>query len=71
MWALAIALFVFLILNYIYWKVSHGYAEKGFGKKTFNKWGTRTYYWQVGLLLSGAITVAIIFLLKWANVLTF
>jgi hypothetical protein len=33
--------------------------------------GARTYYWHFILMISGAVTSLIIFLLKWGNLLTF
>jgi hypothetical protein len=51
--------------------LTNGYAEKEYGKKMFKQWGTRTFYWTGALFVSGGVTVLIIFLLKWLNVLTF
>lgn len=68
---LFMALIMFVALNLLYWKVTHRYVEKEHGKATVNKWGTRMYYWQVGLLYSGALTVFIIYLLKWTGVISF
>ena len=68
---LVIALLIFIGINFLYWKVTHNYGEREYGKKAFNKWGTRMYYWQVGLLYSGALTVFIIYILKWAGVISF
>jgi hypothetical protein len=70
-WVILIAIPVFLIITFVYWKITRGYAEKEYGKKTFKQWGTRTFYWQGALLVSSGVTILIIFLLKWVNVLTF
>ncbi len=70
-WIILIAISLFIIITFLYWKVTRGYAEKEYGKKMFKQWGTRTFYWQGALFFSGGITVLIIFLLKWSNVMTF
>ena len=70
-WILLIAISIFLIVTFLYWILTSGYAEKAYGKKMWKQWGTRTFYWHGALFISGGITVMIIFILKWANVLTF
>jgi hypothetical protein len=69
-WIIVISLFI--IITFLYWKISNGYFKKEvYGKKVFEQWGTRFFYWQGVLFVSGGITVLMIFLLKWINVLTF
>ena len=69
-WLIAIS--VFLIITFLYWKVTNGYFKKEvFGKKNFKQWGPRTFYWQGSILVSGGLTILIMYLLKWGNVLTF
>ena len=70
-WTLLIAASLFLTLIFFYWKVTRRYAEKEYGVKMFKQWGTRTFYWQGALFLSGGATVLIIFLLKQSDVLPF
>jgi len=70
-WIILIAISLFLLITFLYWKLTNGYAEKEYGKKMFKQWGTRTFYWTGALFVSGGVTVLIIFLLKWLNVLTF
>ena len=70
-WIILIVISLFLIITFIYWKLTNAYAEKEYGKKMFKQWGTRTFYWTSALMVSGAITVFMIYLLKWGNVLTF
>jgi len=70
-WIILIAISLFLIVTFLYWKLTNGYAEKEYGKKMFKQWGTRTSYWTGALFFSGGITVFLIYLLKWGNVLTF
>lgn len=68
-WILTISLFV--VITFFYWKLTRGYVERVSGKKMSKQWGTRTYYWHTALLVSGGITVMIVYLLKWAKVLIF
>jgi hypothetical protein len=69
-WIIAISFF--LIITFLYWKITNGYFKKEvYGKKMFKQWGARTFYWQGAILVSGGLTIIIMFLLKWENVLTF
>lgn len=68
-WVLAIALF--LIITFLFWRITNGHFKKEYGNKMWKLWGTRTFYWQGAILLSSGLTILIIFLLKWTNVLTF
>jgi len=70
-WIILIAISLFLIITFLYWKLTNSYAEKEYGKKMFKQWGTKTFYWTGALFISGGITVFVIYLLKWGNVLTF
>ncbi|WP_282148007.1 hypothetical protein [Algibacter lectus] len=66
---LAISLFV--VITFLYWRLTRAYAEKEYGNNMWKQWGTRTFYWQGALYFSGGLTVALIFVLKSASVLTF
>ena len=69
-WIIAISLF--LIITFLYWKITSGYFEKKvYGEKMFKKWGTKAFYWQGAILISGGLTTLTMFLLKWGNLLTF
>ena len=68
---IGITILIFLIITFIYWKLTRGYAKKEYGKKMWIQWGTRTFYWTGALMISGGLTVLIIFLLNSANILTF
>ncbi|EDM43359.1 hypothetical protein SCB49_01352 [unidentified eubacterium SCB49] len=68
-WMLLIVISLFAIITFVYWKLTHDYAEKQYGKKLFKQWGARTFYWTGALFISGAITVSVIYLLKIGNVL--
>ncbi|TXG37283.1 hypothetical protein [Seonamhaeicola maritimus] len=70
-WIVLMAIALFCIITYLYWKLTNGYAKKLYGKKMYEHWGSRMYYWSSVLLASGAITVMVIYLLKWGNILTF
>ena len=66
-----IAILLFLIVTFLIWKFTKEYVKNVYGKKMFKQWGTRAIYWHGALFVSGGLTVLIIFLLKWTNVLTF
>ncbi|MFD1096140.1 hypothetical protein [Salegentibacter chungangensis] len=66
-----IAVSVFLMSFFIYWKVMRYYSKKELGEKMYNQWNARLYFWQGAIFTSTGITFLIMFLLKWANVLTF
>ena len=70
-WLVLIAISLFLIITFLYYLLTSGYAEKEYGKKMWKQWGTRTFYWTRALFVSGGVTVLVIYLLKYGNVLTF
>ncbi len=70
-WAIAIAISLFLIITFLVRKFFNGFYKKEYSKKMRKTWGARTYYWHFILMISGVVTILIIFLLTWANVLTF
>lgn len=70
-WIIGMAILIFLVVTFLYWKLTSGYAEKEYGKKMWKQWGTRTFYWTGALFISGGLAIAIMFLLKRGNVLTF
>ena len=45
--------------------------QKDYSKKMWSNWVTRLYYWQGALLISGGLTVALLFALKSVNILQF
>lgn len=63
-WIILIVTAIFIIITFLYWKLTNKYAEKEYGKKMFKQWGTRTFYWTGALFFSGGITLFIIYLLK-------
>ncbi|MEZ7500484.1 hypothetical protein QO200_17290 [Flavobacterium sp. Arc3] len=66
-----IALSLFLIITFVFWRGTSAHFKKEYGKKSWELWGTRTFYWQGALLISGSITILLLFVFKWANVLSF
>ena len=70
-WILLIAILIFFIVTFLFWRLTSGYAKKGYGTKMWKHWPTRLSYWQAAILYSTGITILIMFLLKWTNVLTF
>ena len=71
MWAIIIALVLFVSINLLYSKVLKKYVAKAFGEKWLKVWGNKVYFWQSSIFVSTAGTVLILFVLKWSNVLTF
>ena len=70
-WVLPIAIAVFFLLNFLYYKSLKGYIRKEFGVKWLKIWGNKFYFWQSSIFVSAAGTVLILYLLKWSNILTF
>lgn len=66
-----IAVSVFLISFFIYWKTMSHYSKKELGEKMYRKWNSRLYFWQGAIFTSTGVTFLIMFILKWTNVLTF
>ena len=70
-WVIGIAIMVFLIVIFFYWKITIGPFKKEFGEKRRKLWGQRTFYWQEAIIVSSGITFIIMLLLKWGNIMTF
>lgn len=49
----------------------NGYVRKAFGKKWLRVYGNKLYFWQSSIFVSSATTVFIMYVLKWASILTF
>ncbi|AUC81546.1 hypothetical protein CW733_05120 [Lacinutrix sp. Bg11-31] len=62
---------LFLIITFIFWKLTIGHFKKDYNNKMWILSGTRTFYWQGSLLISGGATVLVIFLLKAINIFSF
>lgn len=70
-WIIGLAILIFIVITFLYWKLTNAYGEKEYGKKIWANWGTKMYYWTGALMVSGGITVGIIYLLNSTNILTF
>jgi len=70
-WILTIAIVIFLLLNFLFYKSLNGYVKKEYGKKMWKIWGNKVYFWQSSIFGSTIGTALIMYLLKWLNVLTF
>ena len=70
-WVLLIAILIFLIYTFLFWKLTSANAKKGYGPKMWKHWPTKLSYWQAAILYSIGFTTITMFLLKWGNVLTF
>lgn len=70
-WVLLIAISLFVIFTYGYWKLTSGYAEKEYGKNMWKQWSTRTFYWNGAILVSGCLTFLTMYALNSANILIF
>ncbi|MFL2580073.1 MAG: hypothetical protein ACJ0QQ_08420 [Parvicellaceae bacterium] len=69
-WIIAIGLF--LIILFFYWRISKNYFKNEvFSKGTWKTGVTQLSYWQGAILVSSVATTLILFILKWTNILTF
>jgi len=62
---------LFLITITVFYKLTIGPYKKEFGTKYLKVFGGNLWYWQSAIYASAGITVGIMFLLKWGNVLNF
>jgi len=67
---LVIGIPLFLIIIFIFWKLTSGPMKKEYGEKMYKNWGSQLYYWQAAMYISVGITFVIMFFLKWANIVT-
>ena len=68
-WIIAIALFI--IATFLFWRLTRDYYKRVYGEKVWKQWAIRLVYWQVVVYAGALITILIMFLFKWGNVLTF
>ncbi len=68
-WILTIGIFLVLtfILNKIFYKDARGDTNRN--KKLWKLWGMRNIYWALLLFVSSGLTIVIVLILKWANML--
>ncbi len=70
-WLVLIVIAVFSVSGFIFYKSMRSYVREEFGKKWLKIWGNKIYFWQSLVFASGATTVLVLFLLKWAQIVTF
>ena len=66
-----IAIILFIIITFLFWRLTKGYLKKEYGEKNWKNWGSRLFYWQGAIFTSTGLTFLIMYLLKWANILSF
>jgi len=69
-WIIALAIVIFLIINFLLYKSLHVFTVKELGKKWLMIWGNKVYFWQSFILMSTASAALIIFVLKWLDLVT-
>ena len=52
-------------------KVQNYFKNEVFSKGTWKTGVTKLSYWQGAILVSSGVTILIVFILKWANILAF
>lgn len=70
-WIITIAVAIFLVINFLFYKLLNVYYKNEFGKKRWELGGLKVFFWQGSVFVSAAGTFLIICLLKWSNVMTF
>lgn len=70
-WIIFIALVVFTLMALLFHRVMRGYVREEFGKKWLSLWGNKVYFWQSLIFMSMAGTVLVMYLMKWAQVISF
>jgi len=68
---LVIGIILFLFVTFIFWKPTHKEYKKEYGEKLWKDWGSRAFYWQGAIMISGGITGLLLVLLRWGNIMTF
>lgn len=63
-WIITIAVAIFLVINFLFYKVLNVYYKREFGKKSWKLGGLKVFFWQGSIFVSAAGTFLIIFLLK-------
>jgi hypothetical protein len=66
-WILLIAILIFLIFTFLFWRLTSGYAKKEYGTKIWKHWPAKLSYWQAAIFYSAGFTTITMFLLKWAK----
>jgi len=69
-WIALIALLIFAIFIFLFWRITNKYTKKEYGTKMWKHWPAKLSYWQAAILYSTGFTVITLFILKSANVFT-
>ncbi len=69
LWAIAVSLFA--LFNFIFWKVTNGPIRKEYGERLFKRWDSKLYYWQGAIYVSSGLTVLILWLLNKGDLINF
>jgi Ca2+/Na+ antiporter len=69
-WVLLIAVLMFAVFVFLFLKLTSSDAKTEYGTKMWKHWPTRLSYYQGVIFYSAGLTLITMFLLKWANVLT-
>lgn len=59
-----ITLLAFVLITFLYWKLTNGYVKKLYGKPLWKQWGAKMYYWTTAIAVSGPLTVLLIYVVK-------
>lgn len=70
-WIIVLAISLFLIITFIFWRLTIGRFKKEYGKKERKLWGASTFYWQSVIYICTGITFLVLALLKWTNIFNF
>ncbi|WP_246560433.1 hypothetical protein [Zobellia russellii] len=68
-WIFALA--VLFLTTFLFWKLLSAHFKNEYGERLWKQWGTRLYFWQGAIYTSTGVTLLILCVLKWANVLNF
>lgn len=65
-----LASLLFVVISAVFYCTTHPHFKKAYGKKAWNTWTRRVFYWQ-GTLASGSLgTFAVLYLLSTAAVVS-
>jgi hypothetical protein len=68
-WVIILAITIFIVVTFLFRKITIGPFKKEYGEKRRKLWGQRTFYWQDVIYFSTAITFLILVALKWGNII--
>ncbi len=72
MWKIiTLAIVLFILTTFIVRKVFNSIYKREYSTKARKSWGSRMYYWHFVIMISGAITTLILYVLKWRGLLSF